>query len=330
MEFTLPNFLQIERYCNWTKCLIILGILQIFSISNCDTSVSDAPKNTYQQIVSPQSLLNADLQQAPKCQACKVGENGEMCSGSDHGECDCSSGNTICRCKDEWTGDSCQYQISKVSRFPKFMISCEKMRNCILCQVHGSGPLAEGKDCEYFCYHNYPTPLVVKTLYFQEDEHLCSFMNLNDASEECRYFFKYGQINPADGTVDTANFYIVAQQEMNCGKPGKFPLLKQTTLSHRNNQSFQTFAKNYEEIVHYSDEENEEEKAMKQKTSFITVVIILVIVALPFVTCVFSIIYNFSSLPCGLCNMFRQPSSKYLRNVRPFPGYVPPEETSVV
>ncbi|CAL8095427.1 unnamed protein product [Orchesella dallaii] len=315
-----PN--QIEHYYCWASSFVILWLLQNLAYSSCDTlvSVSDASNLSYKHILTSQPQLKAqELKQASECQACKLGENDEMCSGSDHGDCDCSSGNPVCRCKLDWTGNSCQYEISK--------ISCEKMRNCILCQVHGSGPLAEGNDCEYFCYRNYPTPLIVKTLSFQDDEHLCSFMHLNEASVDCRYFFKYGQINPTDGTIDTTNFYIVAQQEMDCGKP-KFPILEKTILSQRDNKSFHEFSKNYEETV--QNAEDQEENAARLNASFFTIVFIFVIIALPFVTCVFSFIYNFSNLPCGLCNVFRQSSSKYLRNVRPFPGFVPSEETTVV
>lgn len=164
-----------------------------------------------------------------------------------------------------------------------------------------------------------------------DDEHLCSFIHhaedlasVAGSEPECRYFFKFGPII-YDGSIDSSNLYVVAQQDMDCGKSIKFPPLRPIS---RNNDSFHIFSKSYDEVVRTSDEKDPGVDG-KRKNNFFAVVMLFVFIALPFVTCAFSVIYNFSNLPCGLCNKFRQSSSKYLRNVRPFPGYIPNEEGGI-
>lgn len=163
--------------------------------------------------------------------------------------------------------------------------------------------------------------------FVSDDEHLCSFIHQHEKSAfDCRYFFKYGQITP-EGIVSSKNFYVIAQQDMDCGTPVRFPVLRKTALNQRNNDSFELFAKSYEEAVNHSESGNAKTDGATSKNNFFVLVIIFSFLALPIVTCIFAIIYNFTSLPCGLCNVFRQPSSKYIRNLRPFPGFVPTEES---
>lgn len=164
---------------------------------------------------------------------------------------------------------------------------------------------------------------------------MCSFIHHveDDAttsrgkSEQCRYFFKFGPVLH-DGSIDSSNLYIVAQQDMDCGKPAKYPTLKPiANNNNNNNDTFRIIAKTYDEVARTSDIKDPGQ-ANRPKSNFFALVVIFVFIALPFVTCAFSLIYNFSNLPCGLCNKFRQSSSKYIRNVRPFPGFLPSEEAS--
>lgn len=53
----------------------------------------------------------------PICNGCKTGENGLQCSGDAHGDCGCINLKSLCKCKPAWSGDACQYKLSKVTSF---------------------------------------------------------------------------------------------------------------------------------------------------------------------------------------------------------------------
>lgn len=128
MDPFLTNVSRADSYFfNWKNILLICCTFQIvlFHVPVLDAAVASIVINRafasedypYQQIPAPRPLLIASREYAndnnleEKCAGCKLGRNGEMCSGSDQGECEC----TNCRCRSEWTGDACQYLVSKVA-----------------------------------------------------------------------------------------------------------------------------------------------------------------------------------------------------------------------
>lgn len=128
MDLLLLHVSRADSYCfNWKSLFVIFCTFQnvLFQVPDVDAAVASVVINRalasedypYQQIPAPRPLLVASREYADnnlleeKCAGCKLGRNGEMCSGSDQGECEC----TNCRCRSAWTGDACQYLVSKVA-----------------------------------------------------------------------------------------------------------------------------------------------------------------------------------------------------------------------
>ncbi|CAH1118909.1 unnamed protein product [Phaedon cochleariae] len=165
--------------------------------------------------------------------------DGKLCSGADHGTCDCG----VCHCKDEWTGSNCGCRKSNATCFAPGVIDgavcsghgkcecgackcetteegrysgkfCEKCptcsdkcieyRDCVQCQQYKTGPWKKPEDCRANCTKFVPIPVEEVTAN-EETEVLCAYYD----EDECRFTYVY--------YFDNENkIQIRAQQEREC------------------------------------------------------------------------------------------------------------------
>jgi len=164
---------------------------------------------------------------------------------------------------------------------------------------------------------------IVKFCMIPDHETLCSY--IDDSSNRCRYLFKvvnFPSLKKRTSKLGgNADVYVIAKLSKDCdSKPSNnlkhFPL---SAKNERENRTIHNGMISSQQIMEQIREEEEEAKQNDLK-HYVTPIILMLIIVLPTTACVLSCMFNLPSLPCGLCNKFRRPSSAYLRNVRPYPG----------
>jgi len=139
----------------------------------------------------------------------------KICSGPDHGICDCG----VCKCLGDWTGSACEcrnntdtctdpktgkicsgrgecvcgeckcfeseeghYTGKYCEECPTCRTLCEAFKECVQCQVFGTGPLDE-LQCGNCSFH----AIDVEQLEVKEGETHCIFID----DDDCKFQFKY-------------------------------------------------------------------------------------------------------------------------------------------
>ncbi|XP_046391367.1 integrin beta-PS isoform X2 [Ischnura elegans] len=169
--------------------------------------------------------------------------NGELCSGSDHGECSCGQ----CNCLPGWTGSACECRSSNETcitppgiggpgavgevcsgkgvcecgvckcfeeeggrysgRFcekcPTCLGRCAEFKECVQCQVYQTGKLTP-EECAANCTF-VPTEVDIVEADEDKDENLCP----NYDEDDCRFSFVYGY-------DEKGELYVRAQKEREC------------------------------------------------------------------------------------------------------------------
>lgn len=148
--------------------------------------------------------------------------DGKLCSGPDHGTCDCGT----CHCKEEWEGPNCGCIKSKATcyapgvvdgkicsghgtcqcgvckcettpdgpysgkfceRCPTCSDRCIEFRDCVQCQQYHTGPLKNPEDCAKNCTAFTPSSADEITVNEANNEILCAYYD----EDECRFTYVY-------------------------------------------------------------------------------------------------------------------------------------------
>ncbi|XP_006623005.1 integrin beta-PS [Apis dorsata] len=104
--------------------------------------------------------------------------NGVLCSG--HGDCICGE----CICHEE---GSTRYSGKHCNKCPTCPSRCEELKNCVLCQMYGSGNFSDKEECIKNCKEFVPEPVDTVIPDVDKDEVLCFGIDEDD----CKYNFVY-------------------------------------------------------------------------------------------------------------------------------------------
>ncbi|KAM7347424.1 integrin beta-PS-like [Cochliomyia hominivorax] len=180
---------------------------------NCLCGVCECEKRT-----NPEEIISGRFCECDNFSCDR--KNQLLCSGSEHGVCECGS----CVCKPGWKGDVCDCQDSNHTCIPPeggevcsgrgicecgkckckatedarysgdfcekcstCSTRCADLRDCVQCQIYKTGPLKNATDCATNCT-TFVTKLVTKVeIDHEKDENLCTLYDEND----CKFIFKY-------------------------------------------------------------------------------------------------------------------------------------------
>ncbi|KAJ8936075.1 hypothetical protein NQ314_012510 [Rhamnusium bicolor] len=174
--------------------------------------------------------------------------NGKLCSGPDHGICDCGE----CHCKEEWTGSNCACKKSNATCFTPGVVDgkicsghgececgvcvcentsegrfsgkfcekcptcsdrCSEFKDCVQCQQYKTGPLKNPDECASKCTKFVPIPVKEAIADEESGEVRCYY-----DEDECRFAYVY--------YYDEKNkFQIRAQEELACRHPVHLPAI---------------------------------------------------------------------------------------------------------
>ncbi|KOC60198.1 Integrin beta-PS [Habropoda laboriosa] len=104
--------------------------------------------------------------------------NGVLCSG--HGDCICGE----CFCHEE---GNTRYSGKHCNKCPTCPSRCEELKNCVLCQMYGTGNFTVKEECAKNCKEFVPEPVDTVIPDVDKDEVLCFGIDEDD----CKYNFVY-------------------------------------------------------------------------------------------------------------------------------------------
>lgn len=140
-------------------------------------------------------------------EGCRASPDDKICSG--HGNCICNS----CQCHfsedgQPYTGQFCQL-------CPTCRTQCEKLKDCVRCKVHKTGPLTK-EECDFGTnVTKCPWSVVVVDdleVDAEKGEVHCTFI---DEDDDCKYQFKY----MIHGDEDNKRIELTAQRTKDCPTP---------------------------------------------------------------------------------------------------------------